>query len=354
LLDVNDTLDATKLIVTSYTITNPLPDNHQYFWRVRAVNKNGDLSSWAIFSFRTAIIPPVLTAIDSPTLHSLRPSFNWSAPDGATSYTLQVSPNSNLSSPVLNVTVSTSPYTSTVDLPAGKLLYWQVRANGPNGPSLWSTSSSFTTPLPPGVPALLSPSNNALLTSTDAAPVYTPTLSWKPSSIPSGASAFDHYELQVSDKADFSNLLDTNDTLDATNLTGTSYPILNALPDNHTYYWRVRAYNTKQDISSWAVFTFRTAVGKPTLVAPANNPNASPSSQRPVFSWNGPLDASSYTIVVSTSSSLASPIINTNCTTPSYRPTTNLPSGKVLYWHVRANGTTGSGLWSDTWSFRAK
>jgi hypothetical protein len=352
----NSSVDTTKLQVTSFQIPDLLPDNQKYFWRVRAYNQNGDFSSWATFSFRTAIVKPELLLPDNgtTTLHSLRPQFNWSTPAGASSYTLVVSTKANLSSPVLNVTITTLPYNPTVDLPAGKLLYWQVRANGLNGPSLWSTARSFTTPLPPSIPVLVSPAKNALLTSTAKPPVYMPTLSWKAVTVPRGASAFRNYELEVSDKADFSNLLYPNSTVDTTVLTGTSFPIPASLPENTAYYWRVRAYNQNGDFSSWATFSFRTAMITPTLLLPANDPLTSLNNLRPAFSWNSSPGASSYTIVISASSTLASAIVNKVSSTPSYAPTANLPSGKTLYWHVRANGANGPSLWSETWSFRAK
>jgi hypothetical protein len=339
-----------------FTLNSNLPANTRFYWHVRALNKLNKPGPWSpTWSFRTPLVTPVLSApVNGSTQNSLRPTFSWSASPGASTYSLIVSSSSNYSSPQLNATFNASitSYTPTKDLPAGNKLYARIMANGAN-PSAWS-SITFTMPLPPSVPALVYPTNDTLLTSTSDPPVYTPTLSWKPVTVPSGASAFDHYELQVSDKANFSHMLYPSDPLNPIDLTIPSFPIPASLPDNQSYYWRVRAYNKNNDFSSWAVFSFRTAVGMPTLVSPPNNPNTSPNSQRPVFSWNGPPDANSYTIVVSTSSSLTSPIINKTSTTTSYTPTSNLPSGKILYWHVRANGANGSSLWSSTWSFRAK
>jgi hypothetical protein len=46
---------------------------------------------------------------------------------------------------VVTKTVVPSTYTPTVNLPANIPLYWRVRANGLNGPSLWSAPMwSFT------------------------------------------------------------------------------------------------------------------------------------------------------------------------------------------------------------------
>jgi len=59
--------------------------------------------------------------------------------NGATSYTIQVSTNNTFTLLVVNATVTPSTYSSTVNLPVGTL-YWRVRANGLNGPSLWSVT----------------------------------------------------------------------------------------------------------------------------------------------------------------------------------------------------------------------
>jgi hypothetical protein len=61
---------------------------------------------------------------------------------GASGYTIQVSKNISFTSIVLNVTVVPSTYTPAVNLPVGTL-YWRVKANGVNGPSLWSVTRSL-------------------------------------------------------------------------------------------------------------------------------------------------------------------------------------------------------------------
>jgi hypothetical protein len=60
-----------------------------------------------------------------------------------TNYTLQVSTNETFATYVINITVSGTDYTPTVNLPTGKVLDWRVRANGANGPSAWSEVSGF-------------------------------------------------------------------------------------------------------------------------------------------------------------------------------------------------------------------
>ena len=75
---------------------------------------------------------------------SLHPTFNWENVPGATSYPIKVSKNITFTSLVVNKTVVPSTYTPTINLPANITLYWRVKANGLNGPSLWSSIWTFT------------------------------------------------------------------------------------------------------------------------------------------------------------------------------------------------------------------
>jgi hypothetical protein len=92
-----------------------------------------------------ALSDPVLsTPIDGGTTTLLRLTFDWLDVPGATSYTIQMSSNGTFTSPVVTKTVTTSAYTPVANLPANILLYWRVKANGLNGPSLWSPVWNFT------------------------------------------------------------------------------------------------------------------------------------------------------------------------------------------------------------------
>jgi hypothetical protein len=73
-------------------------------------------------------------------LPSLHPTFNWENVPGATSYTIQISKNIGFTLLVLNKNTvgAVSNYTPLVNLPANIPLYWRVKANSLNGPSLWS------------------------------------------------------------------------------------------------------------------------------------------------------------------------------------------------------------------------
>jgi large repetitive protein len=95
-------------------------------------------------TFRTAIAPPTLSSPADlyTTATDRKPVFDWADMAGASNYTIQVSKNSAFTSLVVNATATTSTYTPVTNLPVGTL-YWRVKANGANGPSLWSVTRTL-------------------------------------------------------------------------------------------------------------------------------------------------------------------------------------------------------------------
>jgi predicted phage tail protein len=138
--------DSSILSITAHQFTSGtnLNANVKFYWRVRSYNTIGQYSSWSLVrSFRTAISPPRLVApANNAQTNNRRPIFDWRDVTGASSYTIQVSTNSSFTTLKVNATVVSSTYTPTIDLPIGTL-YWRVKANGVNGPSLWSVTRNL-------------------------------------------------------------------------------------------------------------------------------------------------------------------------------------------------------------------
>jgi len=155
-LQVDDNVDFSSPVINNTSITDrltvqfqvvtPLAHNTKFYWRVRAVNTDNETGNWsAVRYFRTAMLPPTLispTLSDTVTL--IRPPFDWQDVAGPTSYTIQVSRYSNFSTLLVNATAVNSTYIPVVNMPRTVILYWRVRANGANGPSLWSDIQTFT------------------------------------------------------------------------------------------------------------------------------------------------------------------------------------------------------------------
>lgn len=244
--------DATTTL-SAYTVPVRLLPNTVYYWHVRAANTLGHYGAWSVTrSLRTAIRPPVLLLpANGTTLLNRRPRFDWRNAVGANGYTLQVSKYSNFAVLMVNAPATVSVFNMPGDLPANTTLYWRVRANGVNGPSLWSKVWRFRTGNPPSTPALTSPRNAAILDD------LTPLLTWRASTVPAGTT-FDHYQIQIATDSTFASpLLDGT----AATLSPAEFTLTSPLAANTKYYWRVRAFNAKGEFSAWSiVWHFRTSL----------------------------------------------------------------------------------------------
>jgi hypothetical protein len=328
------------------TMLTPLAADSRFWWRVQAFNKAGQYSSWSTPRyFQTAIRPTILLApTPGEQIMSKRPSLGWAAVTGAISYTLQVSRYGNFSTPAVNLTLTGTQYTPGSDLAAGVTYYVRVRANGLMGPSTWTETRAILIPRTPSVPVLASPASNALLTS------YTPVLDWANSTIALGAPSFGHYHIQLARDSAFTDLVINQDIGIAPEESAVALTI--PLTPDSKYWWRVRAFNSLEEYSSWsAVRYFKTAIRPTSLVSPAQG--ELPLSLRPSFNWQAVPGAVSYTLQISRYANLSYPIVNGAIKTASYSPGFNLPAGKLLYWRVRVNGVMGSSLWTETRSFSA-
>jgi len=279
--------------------------------------------------------------VDGATLHTKRPSFDWADIPGATGYQIQVATNPAFKMPKISASLNgaaNSQYASTKDLAASAGHFWRVRAKLPGfnkyGP--WSPAFIFFTGNPPGVPALTAPASNALLTN------LSPTLDWNDSSVPDG-TFLDHYQVQMSNSADFSSLIMNQDSA-VSNLD------IGPLNPNTTYYWRVRSWNTGGDYSGWSVArSFREAMLPPTLLSPIGNTLVG--SLKPAFDWSSVIGATKYNIQISLSNTFSPLTVNASVAASQYTVTVNLKAGKLYYWRVRSIGPNGPSLWSAVENF---
>ncbi len=143
--EINDSSPVTP----TFTPTGELAVNMKYFWRVRAVNTSGELSTWSTARyFRSAILPPsLLTPVDTATGIPLKPTLDWSEVPGNSGYLLQIRKTGTTPVLVKSVTLATntSHYTFIANLLPNTPYFWKVQTRGANGPSLWSDPFDFTT-----------------------------------------------------------------------------------------------------------------------------------------------------------------------------------------------------------------
>ena len=325
--------------------TPALTPNTKYYWRVRAYNSLGQYSNWSVARyFRAALsapnsLTPGTTVLPEEQLLTRRPTFTWNVVPGATNYTVEVSTANTFATKAINATATTNSYTHTLDLAANTSYFWRVKANGANGPSLYSQVRMFRTANPPSVPVLAAPANNALMTTT------TPLLNWNNSTVPAGTT-FRWYEVQMDTSNTFGNAVSALTTEFDLNNSQVNTP---ALPNATTYYWRVRSWNTAGDFSAWTTArSFRTPFAAPTLTLPLDA--ATGVALKPTFTWNAIIGATNYTLQVSRNNTFTLLVINKTVAVPTYTHTLNL-AANTYYWRVRANGPYGPGAWSVYFTF---
>jgi archaellin len=329
---------------SEFTPSSDLASNSTFYWRVRAVNAQGNLSAWSnIRNFDTALLPPVLVSpADGLQLSDNRPTFDWEDVPGAGNYRIQISDDPGFSSTLKNTVVTPSTYAVNTDLPAGVLLYWRVRTQGTNGPSLWSEVRSFNTANPPSVPTLASPGNNAKVSGPS------PLFDWNDSTVPAGTD-FDRYQIQIAADNGFVNIVHDNDLAGIANSQDSSA----VLAGGTTYYWRVRAINTLGQASAWSnVRSVRIKFFAPILLSPGNGTTAS--NLMPTFTWEAVDGATIYTIQVSKNDQFTgAKAVNTTTTDPFYIHNVDLESGITYYWRVRVYRPTtyGPSDWSEVFTF---
>ncbi len=319
--------DSTADVSSDYTPLSNLSSNKSYYWRVRSVNADGAYSIWSSTGlFRTAMLPPVVIS-PITTGNALRQVFVWNKVTGATSYTLKLSKNSDMSAPSTSYSV-TAPSTSTVsytissDLDANTTYYWTVAANGTNS-SLPSDPTAFLTPNPPPPPALTAPANGAQQYT------YKPTLTW--TNVP-GA---DNYTLQIALNSSFTSGVQTFN-----NITEETYTFASNLAVFKTYYWHVRSVDTDDAYGAWSVTrSFKTPEAAPGALIPADGYTTHDST--PHFDWDPAGSSTSFTIQVCTVDTCETGTVYWSQTTTGTGATMSIAmiNGTTYYWRVRGDTT---------------
>lgn len=322
---------------TAFQFTNLACDTPHSFY-VTSIWRGMESSVASVSSVTTpSCAPALLGPPDGTTTLSLRPRFTWQAAIDATGYSLQVSRYADFSALKINASLNGANYTPSSDLSANTRYYWRVRSTGPSGASDWSAVLTFSTGSPPGVPALNLPALDALLTD------YTPYLNWTDSTIPAGMS-FAYYQVQINNSTNFSAPL-----YDMTTVTS-DFTVPVNLHSDTKYYWRVRAFNTVGQYSSWGgTWYFRAAFPTPRLVSPLNG--SSLLTRSLTLDWGDVAGATSYYVKISPYSNFSTLLQSATVSGSSYTTTSDLPANTLLYWRVQARGPNGP-RWSSIWSLR--
>ncbi|MBN2356401.1 T9SS type A sorting domain-containing protein [candidate division KSB1 bacterium] len=270
--------------------------------------------------------PTLLKPIDGSTTSSRKPPFDWFNVYGASEYDLQIDNQADFSSPVVDVTLTTSDYIPGENLMADTY-YWRVRARSDTDSSSWSVPYSFSIYTPE--PNLFSPLNGSELYDR------TPSFEWNDVTNATG------YDFQLSEYSDLSSPI-ADLTL---SISGYNQPTNLAVG---TYYWRVRT-QINSDLSNWtSIWHFSIVIQAPMLISPFNNTRIT--NRTPTFDWSNTMGATSYDLQISEQSDFSTLLYDVSTVTSNYALTTELPLG-TYYWRVRAWVDADVTVWTAPFSF---
>lgn len=242
-------------VTSNGIVVKDLSPTTTFYWRVKAINDNGE-SSWSdIFTFTTAAPKPDKPSLLSPPNGqqnvSVIPTLSWNNIPGAEKYQLQIAYKSDFSG--FSVIIDKNDIQDTLyKVEADKLsfnttYYWRVASIAAGQKSSFSTVWSFKTkdkdPVPDQV-ILSQPPNNK----TEVE--YNPLLKWDE------ITSATNYRVQVATSFNFKE----NDLVVNKIVLSNSYQVMSGeLKSLTNYFWRVQGIN-ESGYGDWSqIWNFTTA-----------------------------------------------------------------------------------------------
>ncbi len=211
--------------------------NTVYFWRVSGVNAAG-IGGWSSIRRFTTLVPPAAATLVSPIddaagqLQSL--ILRWRLTSGATSYAVQLSADSTFTGGlIVNDSTLTDTLRPVSGLGTSTSYFWRVRALNVAGSGPWSPVWKFTTVFPPATIVLVSPIDDAQVSTNSVA------LVWQ-----TGGPIVTNYWVEWSSDSTFASAFRDSTVIDTSFVAG-------PLADTTLYWWRAKAKN----VAGWGTFS---------------------------------------------------------------------------------------------------
>ncbi len=324
---------------TNTYYTAPTLSNTDFWWRVRAIDRAGNVGPWsAVWLFTVDTVPPgtptLVSPLDDSYTNISSPYLDWNTATGGATYQLHVDNDNDFSSLAVDYTSGNTFYTLPV-LGDGTY-YWRIRSIDLAGNiGGWSEVWQFTidTVAPAQVPLYL-PGNGVTINDP------TPQLQW----------------YGIGDAVEYQILVDTVDVFSSpiiNELTSATFlSIVTVLADGD-YYWKVRAKDVSGNWGLWSatwVFTIdATGPNQPILSSPANDTIISDNT--PQMFVGMVATATTYQFQIATSDDFGTLIINVEVASNAYTLISALTDG-TYYWRVRAADSLDNwSEWSEIWLF---
>jgi len=237
-----DSLFST-MVVNDSTLASPtkilstLQTDQKYFWRVRSKNVNGYSAYSDVWHFTTAQgvpgAPVLLAPLNNAVNVAVDQTLQWNATKNALTYYLQFGKDALFTSPIVNDSTLTDTLFSVTGLELNTVYFWRVRVTTPGGTGPFSPTWRFTTVVPPpGAVTLSLPVQNALITKDSVRFVW----------FKAQPSVTKYWLEYAPDIAFQFAVIDSS-------ITDTAKTV-KQIPNNSSYYWRLKAKN----LSGWGSF----------------------------------------------------------------------------------------------------
>lgn len=363
---------------TEYTPEKNLSNDQDYYWRVKAIDKENISSPWSDmrkfrirWNFQAQQLVPVNNVIEQSN-----PFFAWAPIPGAERYQVQVDESNSYQKSLMDEIFYNVPTTAIVKIEENTVwieqdYFWRVRGIDAQGNyTPWSNNNTFRY----GYEASPNPIYPLPYYTPDAAntPVYNDrTIAW-PLFIWDNAFSYDHttgaratpqyYELTVAADEFFSDIRFQIETTGLFAAPTQVNPFTN-LQDGQLYYWRVRAYfsnGVQLGVDHvWKTRINRSVAERPyataiTPIYPRDRFEAV--GIAPVLGWLPMQGVDHYRVQVSTDANFNTIVDEASAQFVNYAPwqgRRDLMPFDTYFWRVRAenSGNQPLGGWSEVRHF---
>ena len=257
---------------TAYTNSSYLTSGATYYYKVRALDANGNAGPYSAVVSVTCRLKLTAPSVTGGTDAQGRPTLKWNAVSGAAKYEVYRARSMN-GDYIKYSTVTGTSYTNTSYLANGTTYYYKVRALGSDGSyGPYSTPVSVTYKAPFGAPLVTGSKDSQ----------GRPALKWDKVT---DAAKYEVYRARSKD-----GTYSLMSTQSATGYTNTSY-----LANGTTYYYKVRALKANGTASAYSSVVTITYGTVPTPAAPTMR-SAKADSAGITVSWDTAANAVTYNV----------------------------------------------------------
>ncbi|MHA1673946.1 MAG: hypothetical protein ACTSYI_09990 [Promethearchaeota archaeon] len=336
-----DFSDPIYTIITNTTVIENLTFGIDgiYYWHVRSCDKAGIWEAWTESQyFIIDTTPPDIISLVSPSsmtnITQLESVLTWNPILDATEYQIQISHFSDFGNLDIDETSDLASFDIWEKLINGTY-FWRVRASDDAlNWGEWSDIWQFHYSIFIEKVNLTAPLNDSEWNLREV------SFFW------SEISYADHYQFQIGTTFDFSEIL-----LD--NISTDPYILLGHLPNNLTYYWRVRAGDVLGNWGEWSEirrFNLFVLIEITHLSYPFDYMDIN--STEIILQWDQVTEAAIYRIQVSLTENFSEIILDVN-SSATFVNLKDLTNNTVYYWRVQACDSFGNwGDWSEIGTFQ--